>query len=243
MRLKLVLGRREEAFVVPLHYNHMLQSLIYRHIDAELGRALHEQGVATEHGRFRFFTFSRLLGRFERQETYLLYRGEATLYIASPSATLMESLALRLSVQGELPLGAQRVRLRRIELLPPPELGDTLTVRALAPITLRAKQRMPQPAIRYLTPFEPRFSERIINNLRAKLRAWHGQEFESGDASCTPLQVDLQRDQRIVNFKGTWIVGWTGVYQIRAPREYLQMALATGIGERNSAGFGFLLEC
>lgn len=243
MRMKVTLGNRNGAFEAPLYYNYSVQSMIYHHMDTQIGRALHQQGVVEGCARFRYFTFSRLMGQFERQEGRLLYRGLATLYIASPNTILLESLALRFSVQGYLPLGEQKVPLHRIELLPPPQVGDAIVVRALAPITLRAKQRIPQPAIRYLTPFDPRFSERIISNLRAKLRAWYGRDFDPQNAACTPLQVDAERHQHVVNFKGTWVAGWTGVYQLRAPREYLQMALAAGIGERNSAGFGFLLEC
>ncbi|MCX7925303.1 MAG: CRISPR-associated endoribonuclease Cas6, partial [Fimbriimonadales bacterium] len=238
MRLKLVFGRRNGTFEVPAHYNHLVQSLIYRHIDASLARNLHAHGIGEGHTRFRYFTFSRLLGKFKREGNFLRYHGYATLYLASPNTALLESLALRLSVQGEIQLGGQRVPLHRIDLLPTPALGDAVVVRALSPITLRAKQRMPAPAVRYLTPMEPRFGERIIQNLRAKVRFWYGRDIEPAHAAFIPQQVDSERHQHAINFKGTWVQGWTGVYQLSAPTEYLQMALDAGIGERNSAGFG-----
>jgi CRISPR-associated endoribonuclease Cas6 len=223
---------------MPAHYNHLLQSLIYRHIDAVLGRELHQHGVGEGHARFRFFTFSRLLGKFERQEQRLLFHGLATLHIASPNTALLESLALRLSVQGYLPIGETQVPLRRIDLVDSPPLSEHIHFRTLSPITLRAKQRSSQLSVRYLEPSDPRFSRRIIQNLRMKIRLWSGNDYEPIHAECVPVSVDPERHRHVVCFKNTWIVGWTGVYRLRAPREYLQMALDAGVGERNSAGFG-----
>jgi CRISPR-associated endoribonuclease Cas6 len=42
----------------------------------------------------------------------------------------------------------------------------------------------------------------------------------------------------MVNYKGTWVKGWSGLYRFRAPREYFELALDAGLGERNSGGFG-----
>jgi CRISPR-associated endoribonuclease Cas6 len=50
--------------------------------------------------------------------------------------------------------------------------------------------------------------------------------------------VDERKNFHPMSFKGTWVKGWTGLYRFRAPREYFQMALDAGLGERNSGGFG-----
>jgi CRISPR/Cas system endoribonuclease Cas6 (RAMP superfamily) len=62
MRLKLRLGAQGEPFRVPRHYNYPLQSLIYRYLDAHLATQLHDVGFGDGAKRFKFFTFSRLIG-------------------------------------------------------------------------------------------------------------------------------------------------------------------------------------
>jgi CRISPR-associated endoribonuclease Cas6 len=239
MRLKLYLGRRREPFMVPPHYNYFVQSLIYRHLDEHLATQLHHEGFGEGTKRFRYFTFSRLMGDFQREGERLIFPRGATLYIASPNSAFLESLVLHLLAQGELPIGDERVPLHKIEVVPPSEYQPEVILKALSPITLRETLRQPgERYTYYYTPQEPDFSERIISNLREKVRIWHGRDIPPGDASCTPYAVDSEKNFHMVNFKGTWVKGWSGLYRFHAPPDYFQMALDAGLGERNSGGFG-----
>ncbi|KHE90832.1 MAG: hypothetical protein K8F52_04850 [Candidatus Scalindua rubra] len=60
----------------------------------------------------------------------------------------------------------------------------------------------------------------------------------------TILKLNLCRlkycRERIRDFKGTVIKGWTGHFRLEGKPELLQFALDTGLGSRNSAGFGFI---
>lgn len=239
MRLKLWLGKRNEPFSVPVHYNYSLQSLIYRHLDAHLARQLHDEGIGEGTKRFRYFTFSRLIGNFQRRDNQLIFPRGAILYIASPNSAFLESLILRLLTQGEIPLSKQAAPLHRIEVVPQPDYQPEAILKALSPITLRETLRQPgEKYTYYYTPYEPDFSERIISNLREKVRIWHGRNIPPEDAYCVPYAVDPEKNFHMVNFKGTWVKGWSGLYRLHAPPEYFQMALDAGIGERNSGGFG-----
>ncbi|MBX6764787.1 MAG: CRISPR-associated endoribonuclease Cas6, partial [Rubrobacteraceae bacterium] len=57
------------------------------------------------------------------------------------------------------------------------------------------------------------------------------------EASIRPYQV-RSADQKVLRFKGTVVKGWMGLYELRMPRPYLQLAYDTGLGSKNSAGFG-----
>jgi CRISPR-associated endoribonuclease Cas6 len=239
VRLKLYLGKRDEPFTIPAHYNYFLQSLIYRHLDEHLAQQLHDEGIGEGTKRFRYFTFSRLIGDFRRQGDQLTFGRGAIMYIASPNHAFLESLVLRLLAQGEIPIGAQSVPLHKIEVVPQPEYQPEVIFKALSPITLRETLRQPgEKYTYYLEPRDPDFSERIIQNLRDKIRFWHGRDVPPGDAYCLPYAVDGQKNFHLINFKGTWVKGWSGLYRFHAPPEYFQMALDAGLGERNSGGFG-----
>jgi CRISPR/Cas system endoribonuclease Cas6 (RAMP superfamily) len=66
---KTTVGRAREPFRVPRHYNYPLQSLIYRYLDEHLATQLHDVGFGDGAKRFKFFTFSRLIGNSSRQAT------------------------------------------------------------------------------------------------------------------------------------------------------------------------------
>lgn len=239
MRLKLLLGKRNEPFTVPIHYNYFLQSLIYRHLDAHLAQTLHDEGIGEGTKRFRYFTFSRLIGEFKSQGEQLVFTRGAILYIASPNQAFLESLLVHLLSEGSIEIRSQPIPLYKVEVVPQPDYQPEVILKALSPITLRETLRQPgEKYTYYYSPQEPDFSERIISNLREKVRIWYGREIAPGDAYCLPYAVHPEKNFHIVNFKGTWVKGWSGLYRFHAPPEYFQMALDAGLGERNSGGFG-----
>ena len=240
MRLRLVLGKRGEPFRVPRHYNYPLQSLIYRYLDEHLATQLHDVGFGDGAKRFKFFTFSRLIGDFQQAGDELVFPKGATLYIASPNMAFLESLLMHLLTIGELTIHNSVIPIFRIEALPMPEYQEEVILRALSPITIREtlQQFDGKRTTYYYAPTEPEFSARIIANLAEKVRIWYGRSVEPGDALCVPYAVNEAKNLHMANYKGTWVKGWTGLYRFRAPREYFEMALDAGLGERNSGGFG-----
>jgi len=239
MRLRLLLGRRGEPFRVPRHYNYPLQSLIYRYLDEHLATQLHDEGFGDGAKRFRFFTFSRLIGDFQQEGDQLVFPRGATLYIASPNMAFLESLLMHLLVIGELTIQGANVPIYRIEALPAPAYQEEVVFKALSPIVVRETLRHPEKKYTYYyAPHEPEFSQRIIANLAEKVSIWYGRAIDSGDAYCLPYAVDEAKNFHMVNYKGTWVKGWSGLYRFRAPREYFELALDAGLGERNAGGFG-----
>ena len=120
-----------------------------------------------------------------------------------------------------------------------PEYQPEVILKALSPITVRETLETDNGKYTYYySPHEEAFSQRIIANLAEKVRIWYGRAIEPGDAYCIPYAVDERKNFHPMSFKGTWVKGWTGLYRFRATREYFQMALDAGLGERNSGGFG-----
>jgi CRISPR-associated endoribonuclease Cas6 len=42
----------------------------------------------------------------------------------------------------------------------------------------------------------------------------------------------------VLNFKGTVIKGWTGLYEVKLPEPYFRLAYDAGLGAKNAQGFG-----
>ena len=241
MRIDLWLQPLEKA-LLPVHYNQLVQGLIYRHLDEMVAQRTHEQGWATEgKRRFPLFVFSRLRGRFARQDGHLAFEGPVTLSLASPVDAFLESLALRLMKAQVVRLGEARLELTSVEVALPPAYRRPVLLKALSPITVRSTLTTPDGRKKsyYYAPQEPEFGPRVLQNLRRKIRAWTGEDIPPDGATFRPVRVS-NRNLVVARYKGTVIKGWTGIYELDAPEPYFRMALDAGLGAKNSQGFGFV---
>ncbi|MFN7181679.1 MAG: hypothetical protein ACK4NF_03245 [Planctomycetota bacterium] len=61
VRLKITLSLPEQkAIEIPLHYNHLIQGILYRTLPQDISGTLHDQGYLYQKRRFRLFTFSQI---------------------------------------------------------------------------------------------------------------------------------------------------------------------------------------
>jgi len=56
----------------------------------------------------------------------------------------------------------------------------------------------------------------------------------------SPIKVKENYKKKVI-FKGTLIVGWEGLFRIEGEGEILKVALESGLGAKNSAGFGCII--
>jgi len=241
MRVDLWLRPLDKA-LVPVHYNQLVQGVIYRYLDEMVAQRTHEQGWATEgKRRFPLFVFSRLRGRFVRQNGHLSFDGPATLSLASPVEAFLESLALNLMQGRYFRLGKAIFELTSVEVALPPTYRRPVFLKALSPITVYSTLEAPDGRKKtyYYAPQEPEFGRQVLENLRRKIRAWTGEDIPPDGAAFRPVKVS-NRNLVVARYKGTIIKGWTGIYELDAPKPYFRMALDAGLGAKNSQGFGFV---
>ncbi|MEM2687202.1 MAG: CRISPR-associated endoribonuclease Cas6 [Thermoproteota archaeon] len=227
---------------VPLHYNYLLQSSIYRALPSELSRRLHRDGFIAGKRRFRLFVFSRLLGRRMRARDCILFPEGAVLYVSSPIPAIVRGLVNSLAEAGGLNLNGRRLRLAGFSFLKDPEIpSGSILVRMLSPVTVYSTvfkadgRRMTY----YYSPYEKGFSELVDANLRRKC-ALLGVRC-SGSVEVAPIRV---REVAVV-YKRAVVRGWCGIFRLSGPGEMLRVAYETGIGSRNPQGFGMfeVVEC
>lgn len=227
--------------VLPVHYNHAIQAMLYASLDEELATELHDTGYQTEKRRFRLFVFSRLFGTFRRQGEQLCYQGAVTLHVASPVGEIVENLARTWLRRGVVSLCEHELTVEEVRVEPPPSVGTEMQVQALSPITVYSTVTTPTgKKTYYYAPSEAEFSDQCSMNLRRKYALVRGEEAPpEWTVQITPLGVRMA-NQVIVRYKGTIIKGWMGRYRLSGPAELLALALEAGLGAKNSQGFGML---
>jgi CRISPR-associated endoribonuclease Cas6 len=49
-----------------------------------------------------------------------------------------------------------------------------------------------------------------------------------------------KQDLRVLEYRGTVIKGWTGLYELDLPEPFFLLAYDSGLGSKNSQGFGMV---
>lgn len=246
MRLKIHLATAKGKLSLPIQYNNLLQGLIYNNLDHALSTWLHEKGHAHGLRRFKLFTFSRLFGKTSVEKGRITFDGPAHFYLASVDAEVLGSLAEHLLRQPEVRLGNSRCRVEEVSVEPAPNLsnGDTTLLKAISPITAYSTLTTGDGGKKtyYYAPQEKEWSEALVANLgrKAKALGWASDIDRDLESSWVRPHKVSNRDQKILDFKGTVIKGWTGIYEAKLPEPYLKLAYDAGLGSKNSQGFGMV---
>jgi len=91
-------------------------------------------------------------------------------------------------------------------------------------------------------PREKEWGKALISNLGRKAKAleWATDVDKDLKGSYVKPRKVGKTDQQILNFKGFWIKGWTGLYEVNLPEPYFRLAYDAGFGAKNAQGFGMV---
>jgi len=242
VRLKIKFRPEKPFFVLPCHYNGLIQALVYRHLDNWLAKSIHDKGfkdpITKRH--LKLFTFSRLIpeNRPKVEKEHIEFKGPINLIVSSPSHEFIESFASNLLRDGRLYLAGEALELISVQVEPVRSYREKVIVKTLSPITVYSTLQTSDGRKKtyYYNPFETDFEELIIKNLQRKARTWFGKEI-FGDSIIKPYKVST-RNERIIIYKDIVIKAWDGLYELQLPPELFQMAFDAGLGAKNSQGFG-----
>lgn len=103
----------------------------------------------------------------------------------------------------------------------------------VSPLTLH--KSLPGGKTLFLRPDDDAFAAQLIANTAHKLAACRS----TADPSVTlcPMGTRLPR-KRVTQFKGIYLTGWDGDFLLDGNPETLCLLYQTGLGDRNSQGFG-----
>lgn len=230
----------EGALVLPVQYNEIIQGFIYRNIDESLAGWLHNHGVKYEKRRFKFFTFSRLMGKYKLKKEKIEFFPPVELQIASINKDIIESLVNNLLKKETHRLSENICQVSKIEVKKPPEYSREKTVKAISPITIYSTlmTKDGRKKTYYYSPFEADWEKQIAMNLIRKAKAL-GINAKPSEVSIKPIKVG-KKDLKLLIYKGTVIKAWMGVYLISLPKALFEIAFDAGIGAKNSQGFGMI---
>ncbi|KXG74359.1 CRISPR-associated endoribonuclease Cas6 [Thermotalea metallivorans] len=240
MYLKITMqARNKKEIRLPLQYNYYLQGLIYKLLEGDLARFLHEKGFQLEKRQFKMFCFSQLIGNYKIAlgKKEIIFENQVVLYISSPMEIFLRQLSNSFLLNQNIFIGDQCLEVQNICIEKSPEIEDKVVVQTLSPVTAYSTLYKAEGS-KYTCYFHPKdkeFQELITANLCKKYQAFYGQEVEDSFFIIHPLG---KIRQHVVNYKGIFIKGYSGKFLLCGNKQLITMALESGIGSKNSQGFG-----
>ena len=230
-------GDDGKEIALPIHYNYHIQSFLYRHISPELGKFLHDSGFILEKRKFKMFTFSRIVGKYRIMGNKIAFYPPVYLTISSPLDRFISELGNAMLKENELELVGNRIHVESIRVLPEPEIKDELKIKMLSPIVTYSTltKRDGKKKTYYYAPYEEEFADMIDKNLRKKYEALYKKKPRARKLKIQPIG---RPKERVLKYRGTIIKGWTGTFVLNGNRKILKLAYYTGLGSKNSQGFG-----
>lgn len=244
MRIKILLKSLKDGKIkMPLHYNYLIQSFIYSHIDKKLADFLHNIGFEYEKRKFKMFVFSRIFSKkFKIYKEKIIFDKEIYFFISSPQNEFLSQLAQNLYKSRELNINNNPLILKGIHILDYPEVKNKAKIKMLSPLTIYSTlYKKDKKKTYYYSPFEKEFETLIEENLRKKYEAFY-KRCPKFNFKIKPIIVD-KNSEKIINYKGTIIKGWLGCYKIESLPEIIKFAYDVGLGSKNSQGFGMFEIC
>lgn len=242
MRLTIRFRPINGTLLLPINYQRELQGFLYRSIhDIELSYFLHNVGYTKEKRRFKMFTFSRLQGksRFHSHEKKIEFFDQVTWHVSSLLDSLIVDLARDYLLKSQWELNGQAINIEEavVKTFDIKE-SEFYQIRMLSPLTVYSTQenQYGKKQTNFISPFDPIFSDKIEKNFYNKYQAYFKKE-PTERVLIRPKKV-TQKDKVVTKFKDIIINAWNGTYEIQAPLPYLKFLYDTGIGAKNSQGFG-----
>jgi len=243
----------DNDFRLIIQHNHIIQGFIYNSISTKLAKLLHDRGFQANGRNFKLFTFSRIQGNFriDKDKGTITYSSPFSITISSAINQFIEELGNEMLSKELIRIGGNTIKVNSINISNP-NLSEKNKINMLSPVTIYSTLQKADGKKKtyYYSPFEEEFSRLISENAKKKFKAFqqiHPRKLLPGikdkdglsnrSIELKPLNVKSSY-QKIINYKGTIIKGWTGTYELSGDPELTKLVYDTGLGGKNSQGFG-----
>jgi len=234
MQLKLTI--KGNRIRLPIASAHTIQGFIYHALcqDETFSGRLHEVGYAAGSRKFKLFTFGELRGRYEIEGKEIIYPETVFLEIRSTDAYMLQLLYTHFIRHPKKRLGKNEIEIAHAALEDTIVFSDAITIKTASPIVVY--QTMPDGHTTYFSPEDAEFYDAVVENAKRKWASYTKSDIVPS-FSVTP-QKNARFVKRATKFKETLITAWHGEFCLEGTPQMLNFLYHTGLGSKNSQGFG-----
>jgi CRISPR-associated endoribonuclease Cas6 len=136
----------------------------------------------------------------------------------------------------EFDLDGNKLVLNSVEAINPEVSGEKVVLRCLSPITA---YRTNVKKYVYFKPNQREFYDVLKANLLRKYEIVYEKPY-TGKLNIYPIEVRDTYRKKVVYQGKLLIEAWEGTYGMEAEKDMIKLALESGLGSRNSQGFGMV---
>jgi len=251
VRFKLTLDIDKNLFGdhISLNYQYEGSALIYRILSnsgSDFSYWLHKNGYSDDKRRFKLFTFSRLfVPSYQIKGAYMKILSDTVEWYISflPEAGTKEFVQ-GLFKEQVFEMGDRNAKIRfrivNVETLLPPVFSESMAFDTLSPACIVRQEE--DGSEKYIAPTHPEAAEIVKHNLLNKYKAFYGKD---NIMNGYPFRLNVLSNPKssLVTIKqGTpqesKIRGYMCRFELNAPVELMKIMYETGLGSKNSQGFG-----
>ncbi len=229
-----------EPLTLPISYHHIIQGFIYRLLSSDISYStfLHEEGYTNGVMSYKLFCYSLLQGQYHIVKNHIIFQDEIALEIRCISPQFFQALSSALMPGTTFRLEHQNILLTSVHASNTTITSNQITIRMNSPLcasqTIHTEDKK---NTLYLSPKDSDFPEAISRNFERKYEAAFHKKPEQGIKISRPGNKPAQK--YVTKFKNSiYITAWNGTYQLEGSPEALTFLYNTGLGSRNSQGFG-----
>jgi len=233
----------DKIIELPTGFSRYIQAIVYNFLDRISAEWLHTKGFQFEKRSFKLFTFSSIheKPKFIRDKKLFIFPKEISFTISSPVNWLMKQVAQNIVISEKVKIGDNITTVSSIVTIEDTKITQKkIRIKTINPIEVHSTLLKADGTKKtyYYSPAENEFNDLINKNMKKKWTALY-QEDCPYNLRISPVRLNLCKEN-IRTFKGIIIKGWTGHFWIEGESEFLEFGLMTGLGSRNSQGFGMV---
>ncbi len=234
----------EKPLRLPVNYNKILQAAILKWIDdGEYSQFLHDKGHVLNNRKYKLFTFSNIKGNyiFDSKSKSLIFTDEISIVLSFYGEESYEYILN--NIYNEKPIRFGDNYCAFVECASAEEIYQDCVVDTVSPITVHSTMLKPdgKKFTYYYEPFESGFADMLAENIVHKYEAVFGPQPNS-KLIRIQLHKGIKPKRVITNYGGMTIKAWNGRFALKGSSEMIKIALLSGLGDKNSIGFGCVLQ-
>lgn len=248
MQLTITIQLGDRPLTLPKDHHHIMYSVF-----VELARDkydLHEYGFRYGKRKYPLFTFGPIVGNSRKQtkngKSMVTFTSEISIEFRAWDSDLVETIKEKAISEG---VRFKNTIYQDVTCVVKDEAitSDYVIIEMISPICVYKTYEVDEGGkkhnkISYLKPFKPyieEFENEVVQNFRRKYNAATGREPDSNIVFET-VKVDRRTDKVDTYYKNRagMMCAYGGIYRLKGAPEYLTLLYNSGLGAKNSNGFG-----
>ena len=220
----------DQGLNLPINYSYMLQSILYKSLTDHraLGNYLHDRSEV------KLFSVGPIKGKYRIKDKRITFIEKISFEVRCPNPIVLQLMKQYIDREG-INYNNQHYSNIQTKLRDETIESEDVMIEMMAPICVYQTD-FESKKTHFFRPDEEEFYEQIILNFYRKYESCFGVRPESG-IGLYPVEV-TRKDKVVTRYKGMVLSGWKGTYRLVGKRKYLDFLYQTGLGTKNSQGFG-----